>query len=303
MKAFSRFLLVATLMISSFAQAECRDCTTLDFGKKIELELITPMLKMTLEEKSRYMQSFGVELFKVPDSQGKPATLSFLNPLPKGVFSANIINKFSEGVLGIYMTPTNFIYGVKKPTILLIESADDWTLVHEFSHYLFDKARMMQDSTRESALMNRSEDAQEDYFDAMNSYRILDMYRSEEHKKHTVDSFVVYATTQMIFAETCEFEETTIEKMIRSLYVQHKPHGFAEPHFERSTRYIRETSGMGQHNLNLLTSSCEDIYKTLAASDVELKKSLDQICSRVEKLKQADFHVLKGLGLELDKTE
>ncbi|MNT86180.1 hypothetical protein D3C72_2264390 [compost metagenome] len=56
-------------------------------------------------------------------------------------------------------------------------------------------------------------------------------------------------------------------------------------------------------NLNLLTSSCEDIYKTLAASDVELKKSLDQVCSQVEKIKQADFEVLNGLGLELDKAE
>jgi hypothetical protein len=206
MKAFSQFVLIATLMISPFAKADCRDCTTLDFGKKIELNLIAPMLKMTLEEKAHYIQSFGVELFKVDDPDGKPATIGFLSPLPKGTFSANIIKKFSEGTLGIYMTNTNFIYGVKKPTILLIESADDWTLVHEFSHYLFDKARMLQDSTRESTLMNRSEDAQEDYFDAMNSYKIMDMYRSEEHKKHTVDSFIVYATTNMIFAETCVFE-------------------------------------------------------------------------------------------------
>jgi hypothetical protein len=303
MKAFSQLVLTATLMISPFAKAECRDCTTLDFGKKIELKLIAPMLKMTLEEKAKYIQSFGVELFKVEDTESNPVTLNFLAPLPKGVFGANIIKKFSEGTLGIYMTHTNFIYGVKKPTILLIESADDWTLVHEFSHFLFDKARIMQDSTRESTLLNRSEDAQEDYFDAMNSYKVLDMYRSEEHKKHTVDSFIVYANTQMIFAETCEFEETTIEKMIRALYVHHSPQGFEEPDFERSTRYIRETSTNGQHNLNLLTSSCEDIYKTLTEADGELKKSLDEVCTKIEKLKQADLDVLKGLGLELNKTE
>jgi hypothetical protein len=91
--------------------------------------------------------------------------------------------------------------------------------------------------------------------------------------------------------------------MIRSLYVRQRPRGFVEPKFERSTRYIRETSTNGQHNLSLLTSSCEDIYKTLTPADSELTQSLDQVCTQVEKLKQADLEVLKGLGLELNKEE
>lgn len=303
MKFFSQLVLVGILMLSPFAQAECQDCVTLDFGKKIESNLIKPMLQMSLEEKARYIQSFGVELYKVEDYRRKPITLGFLNPVPKGVFAANIIKQFAESTLGIYMTPSNLIYDVKKPTILLIESADDWTLIHEFAHYLFDRARLMKDSTRESILMNQSKDAQEDYFNAMNSYKILDAYRSEEHKKHTVESFIVFAKAQIVFTETCEFEETTIEKMIRALYVTHKPHGFAEPHFERSTRYIRETSGKGLHNLGLLTSSCDDVGKTLTDADGDLKKALAQVCTQIEDLKRADLEVIKGLGIELDTEE
>jgi peptidoglycan hydrolase CwlO-like protein len=75
------------------------------------------------------------------------------------------------------------------------------------------------------------------------------------------------------------------------------------PNAEHETNVMAKGSINGQHNLNLLTSSCEDIYKTLSEADGELKKSLDEVCTKIEKLKQADLDVLKGLGLELNKTE
>lgn len=304
MGGFGKFVLVAAMIFaSSLAQAECKDCTTLDFNKKIQLGLILPMLKMTLEEKAKYMQSQGVELYRVADVQERPITLGFLSYPPAGKFAAKHIKMFSEGTLGIYMTPTNLMYGVTQPTILLLESTDDWTLVHEFSHFLFDKARLMYDSTRESALMNQSTDAKEDYSNARESYKMFDAYRDEDHKQHTIDSFIVYANTQMIFAKTCEFEESTIEKMIRALYVQEQPHGFKEPHFERSTRYIRETSTNGQINLGFLSSDCEILNETLTEQDGKLRLALAKTCAKVEKMKQEDLQLLKNLGLELNPIE
>lgn len=303
MSRFVKIILLAALFGSPLAQADCANCTTLDFNKKIEMDLVRPMLQMTLAEKSKYIESFGIELYKIKDVAARPVTLGFLSYPPAGKFASKFIKIFSEGVLGIYLTPSNLMYGVEKPTILLLESTDDWTLVHEFSHYLFDRARLASDNTRESALMNLSTDAKEDYMNAREGYKIFDGYRDEAHKKHTIESFIVYARTQMIFVKTCEFEESTIEKMIRSLYASEKPHGFNESHFERSTRYIKETSTTGQINLGFLSSDCEILDKTLTEQDGKLRADLAKTCAKVEKLKQEDMHLLMGLGLEVNPTE
>lgn len=298
-----KFILPLLLLISTFAfsvveAVPCKGCATLDFGKTLEVNLLQPMLNMTIEEKARYIQSFGVDLYKVADPDKAPASLGFLQVAPAARF-AKYIKLFEEGVLGIYMTPSNFMYNVAKPTILFVESADDWTMIHEFSHFLFDRARMNGPLGNESGLANDSEDSQEDYFEARNKYKIWDAYVNEEHKQNTIQSFISYANVQMVFATTCEFEETTIEKMIRSIYIRHQPRGFSEKEFERSTRYIRKTSEKGIESLNFLLQDCELLAKTLSASDQDLKSSLEKTCEKVQKLKQEDLLLLKGLQISL----
>lgn len=301
LKTLSKLFVVAVLMSSKMALAAgaCSDCQTVDFGKKIELRLIEPMLTMTIPEKLAYMQSFGVELYKVADPLKGAPTVAVLPEATTKQFSKKFIDLFEDSVLGIYMTPTNSMYRVSKPTILLVESADDWTLIHEFTHYMFDRARTQMNGAKEGVLVNNSADAQEDFFDAREKYRNLDGYVSEEHKQHTIMSFINYANLQMTFAKTCEFEETTIEKLLRAAYETRKPVGFLPPHFERSTRYIRSTSAKGQQNLDFLLQDCEELPKTLTEKDVDLKKDLAKTCAKVQKLKQADLDVLQGLGIQL----
>lgn len=40
------------LLSTAVAMADCRDCTTLDFNKEIQLNLLTPMLDMNLKKRS-----------------------------------------------------------------------------------------------------------------------------------------------------------------------------------------------------------------------------------------------------------
>lgn len=300
MKALSMLLSIVVLGLgsSAFAGNPCPDCSVLDFGKKIELKLLQPMLKMSIPEKIRYIQSFGVDLYKVADPQKETPTVAFLPEAPAKQFP-KYIKLFNEGVIGIYMTPNNSMYGVKKPTILFIESADHWTLIHEFSHYLFDRARSAEGSLNEGLLVNSSDDAQEDYFDAREKFRSRDGYVNDEHKRHTIMSFVNYAQVQLIFAKTCEFEETTIEKILRGAYSHHNPVGFRESDFERSTRYIRSTSAKGQQNLNFLLQDCEVLPQTLSDNDKELKAQLAKTCAKVQQLKEASAKVLQGLNIQL----
>jgi len=131
-------LLLATVFTASCAFGSCIDCKALDFDKKVQLHLIWPMWTMTTTEKIDYVRSFGLDLYKVKDKDGDPVRVGFL---PEPSIQENptwerFIKIFDEGVMGLFLTPSNASNRVAKPTIFYNESADDWTIVHEFMHYL-----------------------------------------------------------------------------------------------------------------------------------------------------------------------
>lgn len=295
---FYIYILIFVLFFTQRSQADCVSCTTLDFGKKIEMNLILPMLEMSMKEKIAYIQSFNVDVYRVADPEAEVVTLAFLPYAPKEKISAKFLKLFEEGVIGLYMTPTNSMYRVQSPTILLSEGADHWTVIHEFSHFLFDRARMMYDSTRESVFVLKSEDAQEDFFEAKEVFKMFDGFRDEQHKEHLVHSFILYAKMQILFVRSCEYEETTIEKFIRTLYEVKKPVGFEDTHFERSTRYIKSTSSKGHEMLGFILEDCELWNRTLTEKDQSLIGDLRAVCQSAKVLKEEGHQVVRGLELE-----
>lgn len=286
------------LLTTSVALAECRDCTTVDFEKEIQLNLLTPMLDMNLKQKIAYIQSQGIDVFRVKDTENLPVTVSFLPYATEDMIPKKFLKVFSEGAIGLYMTDSNYAYGVKNPTILLIESTDDWTVIHEYAHYLFDRARMMTDNTRESLHLMHTEDAQEDFFEAKEIYRNLGQYRDESHKNRTIQSFVLYAKMQVFFERSASLEETTIEKLLRRYYVTHKPHGFGRNDIERSDRYVFNTSQKAQESLRLILEDCVDLAKTLNAQDQDLLKELSNVCTQADLLKKDGVRVYESTGLK-----
>ncbi|WP_347355642.1 hypothetical protein [Bdellovibrio sp.] len=286
------------LLTTSVALAECRDCTTVDFEKEIQLNLLTPMLDMNLKQKIAYIQSQGIDVFRVKDTENLPVTVSFLPYATEDMIPKKFLKVFSEGAIGLYMTDSNYAYGVKNPTILLIESTDDWTVIHEYAHYLFDRARMMTDNTRESLHLMHTEDAQEDFFEAKEIYRNLGQYRDESHKNRTIQSFVLYAKMQVFFERSASLEETTIEKLLRRYYVTHKPHGFGHNDIERSDRYVFSTSQKAQESLRLILEDCVDLAKTLNAQDQDLLKELSNVCTQADLLKKDGVRVYESTGLK-----
>ncbi|WP_374000950.1 hypothetical protein [Bdellovibrio bacteriovorus] len=286
------------LLTTSVALAECRDCTTVDFEKEIQLNLLTPMLDMNLKQKIAYIQSQGIDVFRVKDTENLLVTVSFLPYATEDMIPKKFLKVFSEGAIGLYMTDSNYAYGVKNPTILLIESTDDWTVIHEYAHYLFDRARMMTDNTRESLHLMHTEDAQEDFFEAKEIYRNLGQYRDESHKNRTIQSFVLYAKMQVFFERSASLEETTIEKLLRRYYVTHKPHGFGRNDIERSDRYVFNTSQKAQESLRLILEDCVDLAKTLNAQDQDLLKELSNVCTQADLLKKDGVRVYESTGLK-----
>nr|BFD57904.1 hypothetical protein CKG001_00110 [Bdellovibrio sp. CKG001] len=289
---------LSLLLSTSVALADCRDCTTLDFEKQIQLNLLTPMLSMNLRQKIDYIQSQGIDVYRVKDTEDLPVTVPFLPYATEDMIPKKFLKVFSEGAIGLYMTESNYAYGVEKPTILLIESTDDWTVIHEYAHYLFDRARMMTDNTRESLHLMHTEDAQEDFFEAKEIYRNMGQYRDEDHKRRTIQSFVLFAKMQVFFERSASLEETTIEKLLRSYYVSHGPHGFGHKDIERSDRYVFNTSQKAQQSLRLVLEDCVDLAKTLNSQDQALLKELSDVCTQADLLKKESVKVYESTGLK-----
>ncbi|WII70622.1 hypothetical protein QJS83_09145 [Bdellovibrio sp. 22V] len=295
-------LLLAVLIFGLFTQnswAQCTDCTTLEFGKKVQLPLLSPLLPMDSKAKLEYIASLGVDLFKMPSPDESP-TIAFLASPPVEIMKRYEKYFRDEGVLGLFLSHNATYNRVHTSTILLIESSDAWTITHEFMHYLFDRARLLEDPTSESRIVNNMSDAREDFFGTWERYKMFDGYANEEHKQATVANFIAYSDRLQQLLLGFEMEEMAIEKFLRVIYIHHKPPGFDQNSFDRSTRYIKSTGTKALMNLDIILEICSDVRKTLNASDKTLTSSLAQSCNRALSYKNAILKIGKDLEIEFE---
>ncbi len=286
MKSLPSFLnlFLAVTLFSSAAQAKCGDCTLLDFGKKAQVAQLSPLLQGDMKSKTDYLQSLGLDLFKIPTPK-EVATIPFL-PMPPEDLMKVFGKYFAEDALAIYLTERSYSNHVLKPTILLIESTDSWTIAHEFMHHLFDRARFMEDPTMESQVVNNMSDAKEDFMEAWSKYKLNNKYFDSNHKNQTIDTFVTFTDIQLRLLLTFEMEEIAIEKFLRSMYIHHKT-DFDQNSFDRSTRYIARTGAKALAILDVTLETCKDLRQTLKNDDAAQLKNLETACQQAVELKNS----------------
>lgn len=115
------------------------------FGKKFDRADLDAILNASATETSFYVQDLGVKVFKIPRAEGCPTYYS----LPEADADLrNFWNKIAGGggegqLAGLYFENTNTTNDtqVVNPTILVYESSDRWTLVHEMMHHNFNVQR------------------------------------------------------------------------------------------------------------------------------------------------------------------
>lgn len=288
-------LLQSALVITLFtpiAQAECGDCTLLDFGKKAQVAQLSPLLGGTMKSKTDYLQNIGLDLFRIPAPQEVP-TIGFL-PTPPADLLKVFGKHFEEDALAIYLTERSYSNHVHKPTILLIESADSWTIAHEFMHHLFDRARFMEDPTMESKVVNNMSDAKEDFLESWSKYKMNNRYLDANHRDQTIESFVHFIEVQLRLLLTFEMEEMAIEKFLRTMYIQNQT-DFDRNSFDRSTRYIGKNGTKALTILEVTLETCKDLRRTLTSTEASQMQTLARACQKATDLKES---VLK-LGQDL----
>lgn len=270
------------------ATLPCQDCVTLDYGKQLQIELLKPMLKISTAEKIKYIQSFGIDVMRVQDPSKDPVRLAFL-PEANAQSTPRLLKylkEFEDNAVGLFLTSENLSYGVAKPTILVVESADDWTLIHEFTHFLFERARLIKKPIDEARAVNNMSDAKEDFYDSWDTFRGLGKYRDPQHKVQTLNTFLAFSSAQQQFLMTFELEEIVIEKLIRGFYVRHKLVNVSPAEFERSTRYMQRNADKALANLRAMNNSCEEIKASLGPEDGALLAPVTKVCDGVTDLQR-----------------
>lgn len=288
------FFLMA--MTAHFAWANCADCVTLEFGKKAQVAKVLPLLTGDMKSKTDYIQKLGVDLYRVPTKDETP-TLGFLET-PTKILMDFFGAYFADNVLGLYLTDRSYANRVTKPTIMFIESADSWTISHEFMHYLFDRARLSEDTTTESKVVQNMSDAKEDFMNSWTKYKMNNVYFNEAHKKETIHNFITFSVIQQQLLNSFEIEEMVIEKLLRSLYVHHKGNDLDTLSFERSTRYINSTGSKAITILNVTIETCQDLRGTLQENDQDLFAELKKPCDKAVTTKAEILNLGKDLQIK-----
>lgn len=289
------FPLVGIMALSHRAQAACHDCVTLDFGKKIQIGRLEPILQMDAQEKMKFFSQHGIDVYKMPADD--PPTIAFLELAPNQ-FLGRYGKYFFEGVLGIFLTDRATYNRVQKPTILYSEGSDAWTHVHEFMHYLFDQARSLENPIEESRVVNNMSDAKEDFFNTWNRYKDLGRYANESHKVSHIESFLAFIDLQQELLLSFEIEEMTIEKYLKDRSSKERLYGFNSIHDERSLRYIRNTGTKALDILDAIQRTCSDTRVTLKPQDRDLIKKVNSSCSRASAYQHMILEFGKELGIQ-----
>jgi hypothetical protein len=119
------------------------------FNKPYDRHDLEAVLDASSVSTTDYVKSLGVELFRVPRTQLAGACQTFFNLDEAAEELKTVWNRASGGVsdgrlAGLYWDNCGDScqdFAIVRPTILVDEASDRWTLVHELMHHNFNQAR------------------------------------------------------------------------------------------------------------------------------------------------------------------
>lgn len=259
---------VLTILIAmSLLQVGAVEAGTFAFGKKADEARIAEILPLSRTDKIQKMQEAGVYV-EAHDFSGSQ-------------------------ILGQFLDSAHYPE-MLRPTIWLSERADEWTLVHEYIHYLFSlnekPGKMISDSEQDQALelLTKNWNAYE-----QNKWR----YLSDDHRVAVKKSFMVVAKAFMQKMETFEFEEIAIEIYLRGIYQSHRPVGFTDQAWIRSRNYIYKSAMAALGKLRDLSVSCTDLELSYTREHMILPQDVVQICNKIQERRTELQTVTKAAGI------
>lgn len=260
---------VLTIGLSTQAWAD-----SFPFEKEAPVAKIHELLGKSREDKIRLIEASGIVVRQV----------EFKNP----------------DMLGQYLDLAHYP-GLKAPEIRLAARADDWTIVHEFTHALFAAH-----AKHHHPLMSVTEyeSAQSEFQESWATYASSWRYQSAEHQERVLKAFVTVARYQLEQLSNFELEEMAIESYLNQLYLKQKPADFTPQAFELSQKYLKFSGLKALIALKDLNVSCSNVMASYSRERLSTPASVAGLCtlSRIyhsqvqEILKDANIRVYEPIG-------
>ncbi|MFS4457575.1 hypothetical protein [Bdellovibrio sp. HCB2-146] len=259
-----KFLCVATILSGSAAFA-----TGFAFGKNADVARIEELLPLSRTEKVQRIQSLGV---LVQDH----------------VFE-------SSELRGQFLDQTHFP-NIAAPTIWLSSQADEWTLVHEFIHYLLSletSAEPLISETEKSQAQSRLSTGWKFY--QKNQWH----YISPQHREQVTTAFAKVVQAQLQQLESFELEELAIENYLRGIFKGTRPIGFTDEAWNRSSRYMKKSGGAALARLKELSVSCSELELSYQREQVPYPQEIVGLCLKVQSLRSEVATLLQGASIRI----
>lgn len=200
------------------------------FEKRYNRPDLEAVLRASSQSTVNYVRALGAALYRAPRPARKPAPIYFVSlSLPPVEFDSlwkSVSGNQNEGelVAGLYFDACQFNTTcrddrVVRPTILVDEAGDRWTLVHEMMHFAFDRQRKVDHSPGLGTLRVQLSNARQRMLAAVQRYD-----SSGQYGDLAESATLLSEVTQLTYLRTTvqELEETTVEALLVDEWGDHK---------------------------------------------------------------------------------
>ncbi len=161
------------------------------------------------------------------------------------VVPSNIYSKYRKDIefgqaVGIYMGVENSRYYITRPTLLIREDAKHWTLIHEYTHHLFNEARAAYKLNLPEDYLNTFTDHSETLEDSFRRYENNNFhFKDRAHLDEYILCLKVSVALRIKMLLQFELEEVAVESLINRFYAKKKTLNYDPEYASNSTQYVR----------------------------------------------------------------
>lgn len=244
---------------------------------------------------TEYVKSLGVQLFRIPRADLAGACQTFYNLAPAPADLEATWNRASGGVSGNFRLAGLYWdncgnscreFSVVKPTILVDEASDRWTLVHEMMHYNFNQGRAADRSRPSYYALNLQ--MRRSLMIIERSLQSLSEAANEADLEKAARESEVLANTAYLINVNSIFEEVALEALLIREWAEgrfiHK-NAWAP---QSSLKYMESARRQGLSNLGKVTELSQRLRKVaeqnswtnslpfLERADIKIKLAADE---------------------------
>lgn len=323
-KAPSRTVAAVDEQLGAFAESSCKyqfnegpsavpesqsDIRKVQFGKKLDFHLLTPVFTSSASELVRFAETLGVQYFKTAPFQQDGCNFAAILPAAPADVEA-IFAKQRADVLGQYYMKGMDDFKTTRDNAAIVVTSDTnkWILIHEFMHHLF---RLGEAGEVNALTVERdANESMRAYNDALDA---VDESTGPEQRANMLKALSLLRTHNrhmMNFIKTFPLEEMTIETQLADFSELGALKFVPEKQRVNGAGYILMANSVAQNYIKkLLSANSYALYEfDSVVSSLERKNfdafnaKLKEMSAQANEMTAAAHDFLKSQNINVDSS-